>query len=206
MPRTRPADSVQSTALRWFSSLEQRQAGYELRDVRGWAHHTDVSRALNRVLQDELASLATRGFLDREDVALPGRTLGFWLYRISRKGAESLGAPAPSPPGSLLDPDKRQMIFTESQWAALVHMRAAKEQPSPVRFATRELGWRTTKEIRKAASSHRHAIYVSADDVHLLERYRLLDKRQEPGVARERPLTFYRINPLGEVVERLKWH
>ena len=206
MPSTRPAESLQSRILRWLSDLEQRQAGYELRDARGFAHQTDISKALDRPLQDELVSLATRGFLDRENLALPGRALGFWLYRISEKGAASIGAPAPSPLGPPLNRDKRRVILTEPQWLALVYMRAAKDQALPVRFVTRESGWRTIKEIREGASSRRNEIDVWSDDVHALERNKLLEKRSESGVARERPLTFYRISPLGEVVERLQWH
>jgi len=206
VPPTTPADSLRSRVLRWLSDLEQRRAGYELRAARGFAHHTDISKALNCPLQDELASLATRGYLDRENLALPGRALGLWLYRISEKGAASIDAPAPSPLGPPPDREKKRFILTDRQWAALIYMRAAKDQALPLRFVTRERGWRTIKEIRAGASSRRDEIDVWADDVHALARNKLLDKRNESGVARERPLTFYRISPLGEVIERLQWH
>lgn len=206
MPQPKATDSLQIAVLRWFSDLEQRRAGYELRNALGWAHHTEVSKALDRVLQEELTRLAARGFLVRENIALPGRKLSFWLYRISERGADAIGAPAPPPLGPPLDPQIRRMIFSEPAWAALLYMRTAKTQASPARFATRELGWRTITEIRDAASSRRLEIDVWADDVYSLERLKLLDKRQEPGVARERPITFYRINDLGESVERIEWH
>jgi hypothetical protein len=202
----RPPDSVRSIVLRWFSDLEQRGGGYELRGARGWAHHTEASKALARVLNDDLTSLAlTRGFLDRENLALPGRALGFWLYRINAQGAAAIGAPPPAPLGPNDNPSPR-MIFSDAQWAALLYMRIAKTESLPARFQARETGWRTVKEIRGAASSRAHDLDVWAEDVYILERSNILEKRLEPGVGRERPIPFYRITPLGNSVRRLEWH
>jgi hypothetical protein len=98
------------------------------------------------------------------------------------------------------------MIFTEPQWAALQYMREAPSQALPTRFVTRESGWRTPSELREAASIRARGIQVCFDDVYLLERAGLVEKRKEIGIARSRPLTFYRITTLGAQVVRLKWN
>ena len=78
-----------------------------------------------------------RGLLDRENIALPGRSLGLWLHRINERGAIAIGAPAPAPVGPP-ESEGLRTIFTDQQWAALEFMRKAKTEPSPARFATRE--------------------------------------------------------------------
>lgn len=205
MPQSSRTDTVQAEVLRWLSELDQSHAGYELRCVRGWAHHSDVSNALDRRLNDELTRLAARGLLDRENIALAGRSLGYWLHRISPRGAEAIGAPRPSPIGPS-DPPSPRMIFTDPQWSVLHYMRVAKTEASPARFLTRELGWRTVGEITKAAAIRSRDIQISPEDVYQLQRFGLLEKRREPGVARARPLTFYRVTDAGERVTRLERH
>jgi hypothetical protein len=192
--------------LRWLSELNERDGGYELRGVRGWARVADISDRLRQRLNDELPRLTARGLLDRENIALPGRELGLWLYRITARGSEVIAAAQPvavSPPE---EKPPARMIFTEPQWSALQYMRAARTQTSPARFVTRELGWRTPPEIREGASVRSRNVQVWPDDVYMLERNDLLDKRQEIGVGRSRPLTFYRITALGEHVVRLEWN
>lgn len=201
-----PTDPIQKRVLLWLSSIDQNGRGYELRGVRGWALNKEIATALNRRLTDELARLAERKLIDRENIALHGRTQGMWLYRINERGADLIGAAAPSPPGLPWDAEKPHLIFTAPQWAALEYMRAARTKATPARFDTREIGWRTIKEIREGASSRRKEIDVWPDDVYFLERSRLVEKRQAPGISRERPLAFYRITEIGDSVERLQWH
>jgi hypothetical protein len=201
-----PTDPVQKLILQWLSDLERRHAGYELRGVRGWTTPKEVTAALNRRLTDDLVRLADRKLVDRENIALPGRASAVWLYRISARGAQVTGLQEPielGPPEASPPP---HMIMTESEWAALQFMRGAKDQPSPARFTSRELGWRTLKEIRDGASVRSRDLQIWPEDVQHLERAGLLDKRNEPGVARARPLTFYRVTEIGGRVERLDRH
>lgn len=201
---SKPLPVVQEAVLRWFSDLDRRGAGYELRGVRGWAHTSEVATALDRILQDEITRLTARGLLDRENIALPGRSLGYWLHRISALGAEAIAATTPRPLGPP-DPPSLRMTFTDPQWSALEYMRRAKTE-SPARFVTRELGWRTVGEITKSGSVRSRDISIWPEDVHQLERARLLEKRNDAGAARTRPLTFYRVTDLGERVTRLERH
>ena len=201
-----PTDPVQKLILQWLSDLERRHAGYELRGVRGWTTPKEVATALKRRLTDDFVRLADRRLVDRENIALPGRGNAVWLYRISARGAEVTGVKVPAemhPPEESPPP---RMIFTDSEWAALQFMRQTKDQPSPARFTTRELGWRTLKEIRDGAAVRSLDLQIWPEDVQHLERAGLLEKRNGPGVARARPLTFYRVTEIGGRVEGLNRH
>lgn len=197
-----PTEPTQRVVLLWLSDLAQRGGGYELRGVAGWVQPSDVSAALERPLaSDALSRLAAKGQLDRQNIALPGRGAPLWLYRINPLGAEVVGAARPAEPGPA--DDSAQLIFTDAQWIALRVMRAAKDQASPLRFFTRERGWRTIGEIRTGASALERDASIWPEDVYFLERAGLLEKRKGPGAARARPLVFYRVSEIGENVRRL---
>lgn len=201
-----PTDPVHKRILLWLSDLERRRGGYALRGVYGWAHGKEVAAALDRRLTDDLARLADRALVDRENIALTGRGTAVWLYRISGRGAEVAGVDEPAKLGPPDESPPPRMIFTDAEWAALRFMRDAKVRSSPVRFTTRELGWRTVKEIRDGGAVPSRDLQIWPEDVYHLERAGLLVKRNELGVDRARPLTFYRVSDIGDRVERLKRH
>lgn len=206
--RPRPAaelDAIQIRVLRWFDEFMQSGAGYEVRGARGWAQQSEVATALDRRLGDELTRLAARGLLDRENVALPGRPQKLWLHRLSAPGATAIHVELPPQLGPP-EPPSLRTILTDCQWAVLEFMRRAKTEPTPTRFATRELGWRTVGEITNGASIRSKDIQVWAEDVHHLGRIGLLEKRTDKGVARVRELTFYRVTEDGEYVTRIDRH
>jgi hypothetical protein len=147
--------------------------------------------------------MAERRLLDRENIALPGRATPFWLYRINARGAEVAGVAAPAEPGAPEEEAPPRMIFTDEQWAALQYMRKAKAEATPARFVTRELGWRTIKEIREGGAVRSRDLQVWPEDIAMLERANLLEKREAAGVDRARPIIFYRVTEVGERVHRL---
>lgn len=202
MLQASPTEPTQRVVLLWLSDLARRGGGYELRGVSGWVQPSDVSAAVDRPLAtDALARLAAKGQLERHNIALPGRGAPLWLYRINPLGAEVVGAAPPAEPGSA--EDSAQLIFTDAQWLALRVMRAAKDEASPLRFTTRERGWRTIGEIRTGALALVRDASIWPEDVYFLVRAGLLEKRKGPGAARARPLVFYRVSEMGENVGRL---
>lgn len=200
-----PTQPAVKALLLWLSDLERSGAGYELRGARGWTYAKEIPDRLVRHT-DSLPRLAERRLLDRENIALPGRATPFWLYRVSALGAELVGAPAPAPLGPVEEAAPPRMIFTDEQWAALLYMRKAKSETTPVRLATRELGWRTMKEIRDGAGVRSRDLQVWPEDVAHLERAALLEKREATGVDRAKPIIFYRVTDVGERVDRLVRH
>jgi hypothetical protein len=205
-PRPAPAlDAIQLRVLRWFHEFVQGEAGYEVRGTSGWAQQGEVATALDRRLGDELTRLAARGLLDRENVALPGRQQKLWLHRLSAPGAAAIHVELPPQLGPP-EPPSLRTIITDPQWAVLEFMRRANTEPTPTRFATRELGWRTVGEITDGASIRSKDIQVWAEDVHHLGRIGLLEKRTDKGVDRVRELTFYRVTDDGEHVTRIDRH
>lgn len=203
-----PAAPAVKALLLWFSELERSGGGYQLRGVRGWTLAKEIPERLIRHT-DGLPCIAERRLLDRENIALPGRGSPFWLYRINARGAELAGVAAPAAPAEPGAPEEApppRMIFTAEQWSALLYMRSAKSEASPARFATRELGWRTIKEIRDGGAVRSIDLQVWAEDVTMLERARLLEKREASGVDRARPIIFYRVTEIGEQVQRLEGH
>lgn len=191
-----------------MSNLERHGGGYELRGRRGWIHPKDV-KALTEILRDrakhELQRLGETRKVDRENVGLPGRRGSIWVYRINARGAAAAGV---EPPEELGPPEESgpRTIFSDAQWVALQAMRAALTEQSPLRFVTRETGWRTIPEIRASPLVRRSDSQLWPEDVYQLERSGLIEKREGEGVARERPLAFYRVTPLGVSVERLTLH
>jgi hypothetical protein len=200
-----PAAPAVKALLLWFSELERSGGGYQLRGVRGWTLAKEIPERLIRHT-DGLPRIAEHRLLDRENIALPGRASPFWLYRINARGAELSGVAAPAEPGAPEEAPPPRMIFTAEQWSALLYMRSAKSEASPARFATRELGWRTIKEIRDGGAVRSIDLQVWAEDVTMLERARLLEKREASGVDRARPIIFYRVTDIGERVQRLEGH
>lgn len=200
-----PTDPAVKALLLWLSDLNRSGGGYELRGVRGWTHAKEIPDRLVRHT-DGLPRLAERRLLDRENIALPGRGTPFWLYRINVRGAEVAGVAAPAEPGAPEEAPPPRMIFTDEQWAALLYMHRAKTEATPARFVTRELGWRTIKEIRDGAAVRSRDLQVWPEDVALLERAGLLEKREATGVDRARPIIFYRVTDVGERVHRLDRH
>lgn len=201
-----PTDPNLKTILLWLSDLDRRGGGFEIRGVRGWTFPKDIAAALERRITDELTRLAERHLVDRENIALPGRGMAFWMYRINSRGAGLAGVEPPADPGPPEMAPPPRMVLTDPQWAALLFMRTAKTQAAPARFTTREVGWRTVKEIREGASVRSRDLQVWPEDVYHLERGGLLEKRSAPGVDRARPIAFYHITELGEQVERLERH
>lgn len=200
-----PTEPAVRALLLWLSDLAQRGRGYELRGVCGWTHAKEIPERLVRHT-DGLPRLAERRLLDRENIALPGRATPFWLYRINVLGAELAGVTAPAEPGAPEEAPPPRMIFKDEQWAALLYMRKAKSETTPARLATRELGWRTMKEIRDGGGVRSRDLQVWPEDVALLHRAALLEKRDATGVDRARPIIFYRVTDLGERVHRLDRH
>ena len=191
-----------------MSDLERHGGGYELRGRRGWVHPKDVKTltdTLGERAKLELQRLGETRKVDRENVGLPGRRGSIWVYRISARGA---AAAEVEPPAALGPPERSgpRTIFSDAQWNALQAMRAALTEQSPLRFVTREVGWRTIPEIRASPLVRRSDTQLWPEDVYQLERSGLIEKREGEGVARERPLLFYRVTPLGVAVERLTLH
>lgn len=198
-----PTNPAVKALLLWFSELDRSGGGYQLRGVRGWTLAKEVPERLIRHT-DGLPRIAERRLLDRENIALPGRGSPFWLYRINARGAGLAGVAAPAEPGAPEEAPPPRMIFTDEQWSALLYMRRAKSEASPARFANRELGWRTIKDIRDGGAVRSIDLQVWPEDVTMLERARLLEKREASGVDRARPIIFYRVTEIGERVQRLE--
>lgn len=197
-----PTNPSVKTLLLWLSELTRLGGGYELRGVRGWTYTKEIPDRLVRHT-DGLARLAERRLLDRENIALPGRTTPFWLYRISARGAEVAGVDAPRAVGGPEEAPSPRMIFTDEQWAALLYMRKARTENVPTHFLTREAGWRTIKNIREGGAVRSLDLQVWPEDVAMLERTGLLEKRNASGVDRQRPIIIYRITEVGMHVHRL---
>lgn len=198
-----PTDPVQKHILLWLSSLDRRRGGYEVRGVRGWAHLKDIAAGLDRRLTDQLVSIAEREWVDRENIALPGRGTAVWLYRINPRGANVASVPTPEEPGPPEEAPPPRMIFTDPQWSSLQYMRSVKAEPFPIRVTTRETGWRTVKEIREGAENRSQELQIWPEDVHELERAGLLEKRHAPVADGACRPALYRITDLGERVTRL---
>jgi hypothetical protein len=191
-----------------MANLERDGGGYELRGRRGWIHPKDLkdlARFLGDRAKHDLQRLGETRQLDRENVALPGRRGSIWVYRINARGAAWAKV---DPPADLGPPENcgPRTIFSGAQWLALQAMRAALTQQSPLRFVTREAGWRTIAEIRETPLVRRSDTQIMPEDVYHLERWGLIERRTGEGVARERPLIFYRVTLLGMSVERLALH
>ena len=202
MFRASPTDPSLRAILLWLSDLDRRGGGYELRGVRGWTPSKDIAAALKRRITDELQRLAERNLVDRENLALPRRESAFWMYRINARGAELAGVEPPREPGPAeVDPPPR-MVFSDSQWAALLFMRAATTRPPARFYPQKEMGWRTIKEVRDGE----RGFQIWPEDVYQLERGGLVEKRSGEGVARTRPIVFYRVTEIGEQVQRLEPH
>lgn len=198
-----PLKSFRAAVLRWMSALERAEGGYTLRGGTGWAHPDDVARALGGLAKEALSRLAHDRQLDRENIALPGRGKPIWLHRINARGAATLAA---APPRALTgrSVERPVAILSESQTAALEAMRAARHDATRLRFTPPEPGWRTVPEIRSAPTMRPRRAVVHAADVDILQRWGLLEKRDQSHAFRKRR-TVYRVTPIGEAVERLVW-
>ena len=188
-----------------MSNFDRDGGGYELRGRRGWVHPKDLARILGERAKRQLQRLGETRYVDRENVGLPGRRGSIWVYRINALGAAAAEVEAPEALGPPEETGPRT-IFSEAQWNALQALRAASTEQSPLRFTTREPGWRTITEIRASPLVRRADVVIGPEDVYHLERSGLAEKREAEGVARERPLVFFRVTPLGGSVQRLVLH
>lgn len=149
-------ESSQELVLRCLADLAVRERGYERRGVRGWALLDDVEREVrNRHLYERLPALFRRGFVDRANVAPPGRSRPLWVYRISEGGGrflawrdgvtyEPIAEPSPENSGDALSTER---WFPARSCAAHSQLVEAWLDATPCPLMDFEPGWRTYGQL-----------------------------------------------------------
>jgi len=220
---TRPSSNQErrECALRFFTRLAARGAGYELRGVRGWAHADDVQRWLRGYRWSELLgslALAKGPQLDRVRVSPPDAKGTSYVYRIAEIGIEAARPlfpadlphiPAPGPP----DPESRVYLRDGARWALDV-LRDAFHAGGKQHRMNGEPGWLTATEIRKPLEAwnrlHGHVggcrIVNDTDTLALISSGLIEKVHVQLAWGRDKPVAMYRVTPVGLSAELLEWH
>lgn len=219
MKRDRIAsDARRATALTYFATLVEREGGYLLRGVHGWAHPEDVRRTNAGIVWEECcAQLAESGLLVRELASVPQATSPEYVYRVTDAGIARYNVfsrrnvPA-IPPLGPPDPVPRFYAPEGGLWI-LRTLSDGLAAGTNARRLNGEPGWLTAAEITQQQREWndrfgRPGTFRCYSNPAMLELIALglvakghvrLDGRRTPAIV-------YRVTCAGRTVELLEWN
>lgn len=192
----RHLDPALRQVLSYLEHEAWRGRGWWRRGVRGWRLGAEIEVSTERRTTDAIPSLWERGYVDRIQVADPGRQTPSYLYRISQAGwaryCSATGAPTlpiPEPLPASIDPDVHAIYIPAGHWHLLDLLRRyAMYHLGPVRGE--QYGWMTPSEVRVQL---RGAV---GDTLPWLLGRGLVERRPDLEINQTaRPTWIYRVSP-----------
>jgi hypothetical protein len=194
-----------ATILAYLDRLARRQGGYRVRGVFGWAHLSDLQVRLRRRFPECFPRFHQQGFLDRLDVALPGKRPNY-VYRITNSGAEAaatVGGYSYQPVAPLGPADEAPSFLLSPACALALRVlrQAYEEQPE-----REERGWLTGRELdERCYDSTGSGDLLRIADWESLNHLRTLGYVERPSAATTRTVR-WRITASGLHAPVLVWH
>lgn len=207
-PRPLPEDALK--LLVYLLDLVTRDTGYEIRGARGWATSKQVQTSTIVWATHELMRAhAKRGRVLEHDARASGQEKPRWLYRLTQKGADAIGAALGVRAASVDDPPHQldgRVLLADSTRQAIEALRSALEAPAepPRRWVEGETGWRSALELTaeqdlasKATDSYGRQF--TGDDLRWLVKAGLAESRIVGHTH------VYRLLRAGEALQVLEW-
>ena len=198
-------------ALDYLLRLALGGGGYEFLGVRGWAGREEVASATGDVGAAHLLShlYAHTGWLDREDVHHPARTAPVWIYRITEEGVRALDGserPVALPavqPGAARPARRFFLPLASADALSVLDLEA--RSPSAPAYVEGETGWLSTPDLSGRTERLGPGRRVYPDDLGLLVRAGLAERRTAVRPGGRAVLALYRITRAGAESFPLSW-